>query len=223
MKSLKRSLLAVAGLALVANPSPAAEDQAAATVEIDGVEWHSLFNGEDLTGWKPGGENPDSFAVEDGNIVVEGPRDHLYYAGPVPDADFDDFHFRCEVRTEPKANSGVFFHTQWQERGWPSVGYEAQVNASHGDAIKTGSVYAVANVMNDAPHEDGEWFLYEILVEGDTITLKVDDDVVNKYTEKPGDVRGKRKLSSGTFALQAHDPESRVMFRNLYVRPLGGE
>lgn len=193
----------------------------AETVTVDGKPWQVLFNGENLEGWRPSEENPGSFKVDGGKIVVDGPRGHLFYDGPVANADFKDFHLRAEVYTYPKANSGVFLHTRWQARGWPGAGYEAQVNATHGDRIKTGSIYGVANVMDQAPHEDKKWFLYEIIVEGKRLELRVDGRKVMEHTER--DVRGQRRLSSGTIALQAHDPDSRIYYRNIYVRPLAGE
>lgn len=190
---------------------------------IDGERWYRLFDGESLDGWRVNEENPDSFQVEDGRIVVDGPRGHLFYDGPVAEANFKNFHFRAEVYTHPEANSGLFFHTRYQPSGWPAVGYEAQVNATHGDPRKTGSVYSVDDVMNDAPHEDGEWFDYEIIVDGDEITIRIDGETVTRYTEREEDIQGHRRLSSGTFAIQAHDPNSRVYFRNIFVRPIDGE
>lgn len=179
--------------------------------------WVSLFDGETLDGWRAS-ENPQSFKVEDGKIVAHGPRAHLFYEGPVADAEFEDFEIRCKVYTYPQANSGLFFHTKYQERGWPRHGYEAQVNATHSDRIKTGSIYAVKNILDDAPHEDNEWFELYVRVEGDRIIVKVDGEVVIDYTEDPADIEGNRRLSSGTFALQAHDPNSRMYFRDIYVR-----
>jgi hypothetical protein len=178
--------------------------------------WISLFDGKTFDGWKVG-ENADSFSIRDGAIFVDGPRAHLFYVGPVGNANFKDFEFQADVMTFPQANSGVFFHTEYQEGGWPSKGYEAQVNATQRDRIKTGSVYGVKNVMDEAPHKDNEWFNYRIRVEGKKVTLWVDDKVVNEYVE-PDDVRGGRRLSSGTFALQAHDPNSRIAFKNIKVR-----
>ncbi len=223
-----RTLFAAVAALWIGGPAAvhlAAESEApdVRTVTIDGQEWYELFNGENLDGWRPAEENPHVFSVEDGKIVIDGPRSHLFYDGPVAGADFKDFHFRSEVYTYPRANSGIFFHTRWQARGWPSVGYEAQVNATHRDRIKTGSVYGVSNVLDDAPHNDEEWFLYEIIVKGDRIILKVDGETVMDYTEREEDIRGQRRLSSGTFALQAHDPGSRMYFRNIYVRPLEGD
>lgn len=181
-------------------------------------EWISIWNGETLENWEAS-ENPESFQIDDGKIIVDGPRAHLFYTGPVADADFKDFEFRAEVYTYPLANSGVFFHTEYQEEGWPAKGYEAQVNATHSDPRKTGSLYAVKDVMDNAPHEDNTWFMYYIKVEGSQITFKVDGDTVMEFTE-PEDREGDISLSSGTIALQAHDPESRIYFRNIEVRPL---
>lgn len=181
-------------------------------------EWISLWDGETLNNWRVS-ENPESFTIEDGKIIVDGPRAHLFYDGSVENANFTDFEFQAEVYTYPEANSGIFFHTQFQEEGWPAYGYEAQVNATHSDPIKTGSLYGVENVMNDAPHEDNEWFTYHLKVEGNHITFSVNGDVVMDFTE-PEDREGTVKLSSGTIALQAHDPNSRIYFRDIKVRPI---
>ncbi|MEX0663092.1 MAG: DUF1080 domain-containing protein [Balneolaceae bacterium] len=184
----------------------------------DSNEWISIWDGETFENWRAS-ENTESFKIEDGKIVVDGPRSHLFYEGPVEDADFENFEFRAEVYTYPSANSGIFFHTQYQEEGWPAHGYEAQLNATHSDPIKTGSLYSVENVMDNAPHEDNEWFTYTIKVDRDYIEFKVDGETVMEFTE-PEDREGDIRLSSGTIALQAHDPDSRIYYRNIEIRPL---
>jgi hypothetical protein len=178
----------------------------------------SLFDGKTLKGWKIA-ENQDSFQVRDGMIVVHGPRAHLFYDGEVENHDFKNFVFKADVMTFPNANSGIYFHTRFQPEGWPDCGYEAQVNNSHRDPKRTGSLYNVRNVLK-APAKDGEWFTEEIIVRGNQITIKVDGKTLVDYTEVPDDVKGNRKLSSGTFALQAHDPESKVYYKNIRVKPL---
>ena len=181
--------------------------------------WIPLFDGETLDGWNAS-ENPESFWVEDEKIVVDGPRGHLFYEGPVANGgDFLNFELKAEVYTYPNANSGIFFHTQYQEEGWPQHGYEAQVNATHRDPRKTGSLYAVKDVMDVAPHEDHEWFTYYIKVEGRDILFKVDGETVMEFTE-PEDREGTISLSRGTIALQAHDPDSRIYFKDIEVRIL---
>ena len=180
--------------------------------------WISLFNGENLDGWKVG-ENPDSFRVEDGAIVAHGPRAHLFYAGPVKDHNFKNFHLKADVLTKPNANSGIYFHTGFQEEGWPSVGYEIQVNITHRDPQKSGGLYGVRPVA-DPPAKDNEWHTQEIIVRGKRIISKINGQVLVDYTEDPADIRGDRRLSSGTFAIQAHDPDSKVLIKNIKVKPL---
>lgn len=183
----------------------------------DDEGWIALFDGKSLDGWTIN-ENPQSFAVEDGQIVVNGPRGHLFYSGEVANHNFKNFHFKADVKTMPGANSGLYFHTRFQDSGWPSAGYEVQVNQTHGDPKKSSGLYAVSDV-SEAPAKDGEWYTQEIIVQGKRIITKVNGKVLVDYTE-PDNVRGDRKLSSGTFAIQAHDPESKVYFKNIKVKVL---
>ena len=181
--------------------------------------WVSLFDGKSLDGWRAS-ENPSTFRVEDGEIVVHGPRAHLFYQGSVMDHEFDDFEFKAEVMTTPGSNSGIFIHTAYQEEGWPSQGYEIQVNNSHTDWRRTGSVYGEDDVR-DTYVEDNEWYTQHIIVRGRTVTVKINDKTVVEYTE-PGtlDPATTKRLSSGTIALQGHDPESLVYYRNIRIKPL---
>lgn len=185
-------------------------------------EWISIFDGKSLDGWKAS-ENPSTFSVEDGKIKVAGPRAHLFYQGPVENHNFDDFEFKAQVMTKPGANSGMYIHTEYQEEGWPSKGYEIQVNNSHTDWRRTGSLYAIDDVR-EVYVKDNEWYTEHIIVKGNHITVKINDKTVVDYTEpenleRESNMSG-RKLSSGTVALQGHDPESVVYFKDIMVRPL---
>lgn len=192
------------------------------TVQAQQSEWVSLFDGESLKGWKAS-ENPETFSVEDGKIKVAGPRAHLFYVGPVENHNFDDFEFKAQVMTKPKANSGMYIHTEYQEEGWPSKGYEIQVNNSHTDWRRTGSLYAIDDVR-EVHVADNKWYTEHIIVKGNRITVKINDEVVVDYIEPEGAKRDNgmagRKLSSGTVALQGHDPGSVVYYKNVMVRTL---
>ncbi|WP_395261983.1 DUF1080 domain-containing protein [Halalkalibaculum sp. DA3122] len=181
--------------------------------------WISLFDGHTLDGWKAS-ENPETFSVKEGRIVVDGPRAHLFYQGPVNDHNFRDFEFKADVMTTEGSNSGIFFHTQYQEEGWPSKGYEAQINNSYDkDPRRTASLYGVDDIK-ETPFPDNEWFTMHITVEGNRIVIKVDGKTMVDYTEPENVDRGENVLSSGTFALQGHDPGSLVYFKNIRVKPL---
>jgi len=178
----------------------------------------TIFNGKSLEGWKAS-ENTDSWSLKDGALVARGPRSHMFYMADKP---FVNFELKVEVMTEKGSNGGIYFHTKFQENGWPKYGYESQVNNTHGDWRKTGSLYAVDDVK-EAPAKDGKWWTQHIIVKGRNVQILVDGKKVVDYTEPADKKAGKdftRKLDKGTFALQAHDPKSVVRFRNIRVKRL---
>jgi len=181
-----------------------------------------LFNGKNLDGWKIN-EKPETFSVEDGRMIVHGDRSHLFYDGGVENHDFKNFHLRVELKTHPGANSGVYFHTEFQETGWPAKGFETQVNNTHKDPKKTAGLYAVMDNFT-APVEDNTWFVMEVIVEGKHVVTNVDGKVITDFTEPtpptPPEKMPGRFLSHGTFAIQGHDPGSKVEFRKIEVKPL---
>lgn len=186
--------------------------------------WISLFDGKTLNGWKVG-DNAATFSVEDGAIAVHGQTAHLFYDGEVSNHMFKNFEFKADVMTRPGANSGIYFHTAYQQGGWPEKGYEVQVNNSHTDWRRTGSLYAIEDIK-ETYAKDNEWFTEYIKVEGKKVTIKINDKVVVEYTEpenvqRPEGMKG-RLISSGTFALQGHDPNSQVYFKNIKVKILPG-
>lgn len=187
-------------------------------------QWQSTFDGKTLNGWTAN-ENVDTFSVQDGTIMVKGDRSHLFYTGPVMNADFTNFEWKADIMTMPNANSGMYFHTEYQDSGWPQKGYEVQVNNSHSDWKRTGGLYAVKDVKV-SPAKDKEWFTQHIIVNGKRIIIKVDGVVTVDYTE-PAEVslngqpnQAGRKISSGTIAIQGHDPGSVIYYKNIMVKPL---
>jgi len=197
---------------------------AAIKPEPQKAKWISLFDGKSLDGWKVG-NNASTFSVDSGRIKVAGPVAHLFYDGPVKNHQFKNFEFKAEVMTMPHSNSGIYFHTVFQQGGWPAKGYEVQVNNSHGDWRRTGSLYAIEDVK-DTLVADNVWYTEYIKVEGKRVIIKINDKTVVDYTEpadvqRPNDMKG-RLLSSGTFALQGHDPVSKVYFKNIMVKILPG-
>ena len=185
-------------------------------------EWISLFDGKSLSNWKVG-DNANTFSIEDGSIVANGPVAHLFYDGDVKQHNFKNFQFKADVMTTPGSNSGIYFHSAYQEKSWPKKGYEAQVNNSHTDWRRTGSLYGIQDVK-DVSVKDNEWFTEYIKVEGKRVIVKLNDKIVVDYTE-PDDLKREpnnegRILSGGTFALQGHDPKSKVYFKNIMVKAL---
>jgi hypothetical protein len=189
-------------------------------VKFDG--WIPLFDGKTLNGWKVGA-NASTFSVDSGMIVVHGQTAHLFYVGDVKEHNFKNFELKVDVMTTPGSNSGIYFHTTYQESSWPQKGYEVQVNNSHTDWRRTGSLYGIQDVK-DVYVKDYEWFTEDIIVQGKKVLIKINDKTVVDYTE-PNNVErapadSGRVISSGTFALQGHDPNSKVYFKNIVVKIL---
>jgi len=178
-----------------------------------------LCDGKTFDGWKSSIDHPDTWKIEDGAFVTRGQTAHLFYVGNL--APFTNFVLKVDVMTEPGANGGIYFHTQYQEKSFPKFGFECQVDNTHSDWKKTGSLYDVVNIAK-SPAEDNKWWTEEVMVQGRKVTVKIDGQVLFEYTEPPGAQPGDytRKLAYGTFALQAHDPKSIVRYKNIRVKKL---
>ena len=179
-----------------------------------------IFDGKTFDGWKIAEPETKSWSIEDGALVAHGKTSHCFYVGD--EKPFKDFELKVDVMTEPGSNGGIYFHTKFQEKSWPKAGFECQVNVSHTDWKKTGSLYDIAN-LGITPAQDNKWWTQHITVKGNKVTVKIDGKTVLEYNEPPGAQPGKdfqRKLSEGTFAFQAHDPKSVVRYKNVRVKRL---
>ena len=223
---LQRNNIAPAAIAVFlfcCGQAPAQAPKPAKTPAKDADGWVSIFDGKSFDGWKVSTDSPKTFTVKDGAIVAKGPRAHLFYAGKVADHNFKNFELKIDVMTKPGSNGGVYFHTEYQKGGWPKKGFEVQVNNTHKDPKKSGGLYGVKDVFK-APAKDGEWFTEHIIVRGKQVTVKVDGKTLVEFTEPtPPKMKGGRVLSSGTFALQGHDPGSTVFYKNIRVKVLDDE
>ena len=179
------------------------------------AQWVELLNGRDLTGWKAS-ENPNSFQVKDGELRIEGPRGHLFYEGPVGNHNFTNFEVKALIKTQEGANSGLFICTAFQDTGWPSQGYEIQVNNSHTDWRRTASLYGIIDTAEKLVHDE-EWFELYVKVEGKHITTKINGRTVVDYDEPAGRTDTKR-IQPGTIAIQAHDPKSKIAYKSVQVK-----
>jgi hypothetical protein len=177
----------------------------------------SLWNGKDFTDWKVA--NPSTFTIKDGAMVANGSQGHAFYDGPFRNHMFRNFELKVDVMTKPGSNGGIFILTEYQDKGWPAKGFEIQVNNTFkNDPVRTGSLYHVSDIK-EAPAKDDEWFTEHIIVQGDTITIKVNDKQVVTWTATADSPHAKR-MAPGTIALQAHDPGSTVYYRNIRIKPL---
>jgi hypothetical protein len=213
---LRKLCLAVVVLicCLVTVAAPAADDK-----KDDDKGWVKLFNGTDLTGWKTHPDDKAKWEVKDGAIVGTGPVGHLFSEK----GDYENFHFKIEAKINDKGNSGQYFRTQFG-KGFPK-GYEAQINVTHGDPIKTGSLYPAFNpklskeerekiIVKEAPHKVDEWFTQEVIADGNHIIILVNGKKTVDFVD------ANNTYTKGHFAIQQHDPGTVIMVRKALVKEL---
>ena len=178
----------------------------------------TIFDGKSFEGWKTSIDNTNTWKIEDGAFVTRGQTAHVFYVGDTNA--FKNFELKVDVMTEPGSNGGIYFHTAYQEKGFPRGGIECQVNVSHTDWIKTGSLYGLCNI-GLTPCKDNQWWTQDITVRGRKVTVKIDGKTVLEYNQPPVDPNGRgKRLGEGTFALQAHDPKSIIRYKNIRVKRL---
>ena len=183
----------------------------------------SLFNGKDFTGWKL--SNEASWSIENGAIKANGTPGHAFYDGPFRNHQFRNFELKVDVMTRAGSNGGIYVLTEFQEKGFPRKGFEIQVNNSHTDRIRSGSLYHVKDVLDTSPAKDDAWFTEHIIVKDKTITVKVNDKEVVNWTQDDkwaggSEGPGRAITGPGTIAFQAHDPKSVVYYKNVRIKPL---
>ena len=178
-------------------------------------KWVSLFNGKTLDGWEKIGGDDSHWKVEDGAITGTGnPSMLVCTEGP-----YKNFRYRAEVKINDGGNSGLYFRTT--RRPGFLDGYEAQIDSTHTDPIRTGSLYGFCHVYSQLSKPD-TWFSYEIEVREDVwrgremtrIKITVNDQELYEYMDF------EKTYPAGHFAFQQHDPGSVVQIRNVKVMKL---
>ena len=185
----------------------------------DGEGWISLFDGKTLDGWKVGGD-PKSFHVEDGQLIAQavGGNAHLFYAGDVKQHNFKNFHLKMDVMTTKGSNSGIYIHTAFQESDWPHGVRDPGQRIAWRSQEERWPVWDQGLLRSPGERQ-------YLVHPGDHRSRQAD----HLENRRQADLRlhrtgrlegGGRRLSSGTFAIQAHDPKSKVYFKNILVKPL---
>ena len=172
-------------------------------------EWVSLFNGKDLGGWTTADGTEGNWKVEDGAITCTGSASHLFS----PRGDYKNFRYRAEVMINDGGNSGQYFRTA-KGPGFPK-GYEAQINSTHRDPVKTGSIYNMVLIkVLDTLVKPDTWFTQEIEARGNHITVTVNGETLYEFVD------ANNTFKEGHFAFQFHDPTCQVKIRKIEVLEL---
>jgi hypothetical protein len=180
--------------------------------------WVSLFDGKTLSGWEmiPLGKDAQSkWEVVDGALTGSGQASMLFS----PKGDYRNFRYRAEIKINDHGNSGMYFRTA--KKASFSDGYECQIDSTHSDPIRTGSIYTMVHIFKQLVPPD-TWFTQEVDVVDKnyrgkivtSITVKVNDETLYELLDHD------RSFTEGYFAFQQHDPGSKVQIRKVEVMEL---
>jgi hypothetical protein len=208
MKPLHYALLAASAVALVAALvplAPAAEEKKPAAPAADG--WTPLFNGKDLTGWKPNGAAV--WSVEDGCILgtqTDGKGGDLF-----TEKSFDNFECRVTYKVAWPANSGFWFRDKYQ---FDVLKYKNPV-AYSGTLYCPGKIFIFANLDESIENRDG-WNEAQIYANGDRIIQWLNGKKTGECNDK--------SFAKGRFGIQVHPGNEmkgmKIFIKRFDVRPL---
>jgi hypothetical protein len=192
-------------------------------ITITELDFTSLFNGSDLTGWEGAGQEATlCWKVEDGLVTCTGKK------GPWLRSleQYGDFNLRLEYKLKPGGNSGVYVRVPKDgNHHGDGAGVEIQIlddadkrYATLKDYQYTGSVYAVAPAKQHVGRGAGEWNSMEIETRGSSYRIIHNGVEILHATESefPA-LAGRRK--EGFLGLQNHSEE--VWYRHVRIRKAG--
>ena len=193
-------------------------------IQLKPLGGESIFNGQDLDGWKGYPEMEGEFSVdeESGVLRVKNGRGQLESA-----QEYDDFVLQAACMTHAsELNSGIFFRCI---PGELMNGYECQIHNGfqNGDRTQpvdcgTGGFFRRQNARWVVA-DDLNWFHLTLVADGAHMAAWVNGYQVSDWTDDraadPNPRKGLR-LEAGTLMIQAHDPTTDLSFRDLSVAKL---
>lgn len=173
----------------------------------------SLFNGHDLSGWKP--RHPDKkigWLVRDGILINAEPTTDL-----VSEQKFNDFKLNAEFRFPSGSNSGLYLRGR----------YEVQIQDNFGaevDSHRFGGVYGYLTPSVNAAKPAGQWQLLEMTLIGRQITVILNGERIIDRQTIPGITGGaldSNEAEPGPIMIQGD--HGIVEFRSVTITPAGAK
>jgi serine/threonine protein kinase len=174
--------------------------------------WIPLFNGKDLTGWVERLTGGSWHITEDKTLSLSG------NGAIFTTQDFDDFHLAAEVLVEGDAESGVYFQCDPQNlNSTRPLAFTAVINSIDRRSPRMGSLSdpSGANFFGEAaPNLLRKWFTYEIIADGEIVTIKVDGKTT---ISRPYSLPRRR---GGRIGLKFPGTAHSIQFRNVSIKPI---
>ncbi|MBM3726366.1 MAG: DUF1080 domain-containing protein [Acidobacteria bacterium] len=198
-------------------------------------EYRSLFNGRDLTGWVNVNTDPDTWRVENGELICKGTPIGVMRS----DRQYENFILHIEwMHTEPGGNSGVFawsnarpgeknrlpdgVEVQMLDPDWPKLhvrdGVTPPIAYAHGELFGVGGVKVIADTprgersisVENRVLGHGQWNTYDVVAVDGVIKLAVNGKFVN----------GVRSSTQKKGYLCLESEGAKIHFRNIRIMEL---
>ncbi len=204
-----------------ASPPVSVEKSKPGPIPIVSPGFQALFNGKDLTGWKPiddGGA--DRWWVDDRILAVEGREKP--FRGLITDRVFQEFRLRVEFQASSGADGGVFFvHDQEP----PKDHFCREVNIGEGadGKLQTGIITkfngaAKSTIRKPRSAQSGAsdgWDTMEIVVKDNRETVTLNGRKI-EYDGETDNVSGRHRIG-------LQDYKGTIRFRRVEIQELGDE
>jgi hypothetical protein len=146
-----------------------------------------LFNGRDLSGWKPRPPaDKHGWVVRDGLLVNATPGTDL-----VSERTFTDFKLHAEFRYPKGSNSGLYLRGR----------YEVQIEDNYGlepDSHYIGGIYGFLTPSVNAAKPAGEWQSIDVTLAGRVVTVVLNGERVIDRQAIPGITGGALDSDEGS-------------------------
>ena len=173
--------------------------------------WIPLFNGKDLTGWKPRAGDPpkpNGWKVVDGVYVNTPPSTDI-----VTEREFYDFDLYAEVKLALTTNSGLYLRDK----------YEVQILNSFGKPLSEnmcGALYRRIAPAVNACKPVGEWETFEVTFVGRRLTVSHNGQKLHDAVDAgPKGTGNSSERPDGPGPLRLQGDHQEVSFRNIWIRP----
>ena len=183
----------------------------------------SLFNGKDLTGWRPHKpkhepEKKNGWSVQDGLLKNTTPKTDFSatgaYANLETTAVFEDFWLHAEFLVEEQRNSGIYlrgmYEAQVVDRDSPMQGMQG-----------VGAIFGMIKPTKNAGRPGGEWQTYDITLVDRHATVVLNGEKVIDNQPIYGPTAGAihtHPTEPGPIYLQGD--HTSVSYRNIYLAPV---
>lgn len=168
-----------------------------------------LFNGKDLSGWKPrSAGRGECWSVAGGAMTNTPPCVDI-----VTERSFMDFKLHAEFNIVPKSNSGVYLRGR----------YEVQIQDDAGramDSLRMGGVYGFLRPATNASGKPDDWQTFDVTLVGRRVTVALNGKTIIDDAEIPGITGG--ALDSGEGApgpVMLQGDHGQISFRKIVVTP----